>query len=549
MKPAFRNESASIILLPDGESGDQLLDLVETWTKNWLLQPAYWLKLSNIKYSDGTPPIVLATVIGRNGRREVDLFQQLSRYPISVLRLVSIRIVEESAERSEKQDKLVDVLGKYVETSKPINQRVGQNREIGAQLIKINLIFAPSEVTGASYPHLHEALWNFNVVVAPEDRTFPSGFDSFISSTNKDKLLGFIVSNTATAAGIWTGQNSSVYEQESKYSQNSVQYDKVIVQRSFTRAVISDALAIRVAAHALDRILKLNEEDSTNLQGNKTELKFVSEEDINKTIEQMVQRVLEIQKGALDYKSSEKLVQVSPKKISLKNRLYLFLQFTLGIIINLPLWIFTAIWKGISNLITRKIDSKEGEYEIDSEIDFPKTKLDGLIEAEIVKLQKEKAEMQLRVEEWVRASLIKPPPQLFSDFRRIVFSYLDNSDLKNEVKEIFFNSSNVIPDFSKKWSIKTVEGFSNFDQEINSEDLKEYLTQDYIDGNDLESMNSRLKTFNNFLIDYSNNFSVCKNEIDDLSTEIDLLNRKFEKNLDKLKDLKKLVKASLDKNE
>ena len=140
MKLAFRNQSASIILLPDGEWGEELLHLAENWSKNWLIQPAYWLRLSDIKYVEGRPPEVLATVVGRNGRRTVDLFEQLSRYEISLLRLISIRLVEESAERSEKQDSLVDVLAKYIDNSKPLMQRVGQNREIGSQLIKVNLI-------------------------------------------------------------------------------------------------------------------------------------------------------------------------------------------------------------------------------------------------------------------------------------------------------------------------------------------------------------------------------------------------------------------------
>jgi hypothetical protein len=181
MSLPFREQSASIILLPDGEWGEELLDLVDSWSKNWLIQPAYWLKISNIKHFEGRPPDVVATVVGRNGRREVDLFQQLSRYSIPILRLISIRLVEESVERNAIQDSLVDVLAKYVQDSTPLSRQTESNKEIGSQLIKVNLIFSPSEATGASYPHLHEPLWNFNIVVAPEDRTFPTGFDSLPS--------------------------------------------------------------------------------------------------------------------------------------------------------------------------------------------------------------------------------------------------------------------------------------------------------------------------------------------------------------------------------
>ena len=539
MKLPFREQSASIILLPDGKWGEDLLDLVESWSKNWLLQPAYWLSVSNIKHFEGRPPEVLANVIGRNGRREVDLFQQLSRYSIPILRLISIRLVEESTKRSETQDTLVDVLAKYIENSKPLTQRVGQNKEIGSQLIKVNLIFSPSEVTGASYPHLHEPLWNFNIVVAPEDRTFPTGFDSFISSNNKEKLTGFILSNTATAAGIWTGQTTSAYEEELKHSQNSVQYDKVLVQRSFTRAIVSDALAFRVAAHALDKLLNYNEETISEIQRNNQSLKILESKDESKAIDELVNKVMQLNNNELDYLSPESLKNPDKKMISLKNRIVLFIRFVSGIFMKLPIWIFTGLFKGLTKFVSRKIDSEDGEYEISTEIDFPQTKLDGIVEAEVVQLQQNLITGQLAVDEWPRATLRKAPPHLFADIRGMLFNSLDNTTYKDPAKEIFANASKVIPDFRETWDFKKIENFEEFSDLIKNDDEDSTKFSE-----DLSWLNSqRIKETKAELDVLINNltqeFVMGSTEVEELSSESEIINKKIEDNRLRIKFLQK----------
>ena len=539
MKLAFRNQSASIILLPDGEWGEELLHLAENWSKNWLIQPAYWLRLSDITHSEGRPPEVLATVVGRNGRRTVDLFEQLSRYSISLLRLISIRLVEESAERSEKQDSLVDVLAKYIDNSKPLMQRVGQHREIGSQLIKVNLIFSPSEVTGASYPHLHETLWNFNIVVAPEDRTFPTGFDSFISSANKKKFIGFILSNTATAAGIWTGQTTSAYEEELKHSQNSVQYDKVLVQRSFTRAIVSDALAFRVAAHALEKLINYSEEGAAELQRSQQNLKFLPEDQVERATTELLNNVMQLNNKTLDYEPAESLKDPEKKLISLKNRIYIFFLLVLGIFSKLPIWIFTAIWKGISNLISKKIDSNEGEFKIDSEIDFPKTKLDGITEAEIIKLEKDMVDAQLAVDEWPRATLRKVPPGLFSELRGLIFNHLDNTYYKKTADEIFADPSHLVPDFNAKWNFEQIDNYQEVKKLFTDENESFDLFEVPLEWTDPKKTTSVISDLNAMLKDCADDYSRETTELETLKSELEILGKGLDTSRIRLKTLQR----------
>lgn len=529
MNLPFRSETAAVILLPEGSQGEDILSLVEEWSKSWLLQPAYWLKPSNIQPGNGKPPEILATVVGRNGMRDIDLFQQISRYPVKTLRLISIRTVEESSDREERQKDLLRVLSKYVKESKPQNKRIGQ-QEVGTNLIKINLIFSPSEADGGSYPILHDSHWNFNIVVSPEDRALPDGFDSFTSSANKKKQTGFILSNTATAAAIWTGQTTSVYEEEQKYTHSSVHFNKVLVQRTFVRAVVSEALAFRVAAHTLNNLL-MPANDS--IESKDQTLKFFSVEETEKEITELVDKVMDLSTKALDYESPEELLLFrEPKKtkISILERLSLFSRFVIGIFVNLPIWIFTAISQGLSNIISRKIDSEDGEYEIDSTLDFPRTKLDKLTEADIVNLQKNRDQAERSVEEWKRPLLRKAPPQLFSEFRNSILNRLDNTSCADGSDKIFSDPSDVIPDFNSVWQFTRLEDFGAAEKLFKDDEFASNLLHKEIRWTDQKDIHSGIKNLEGLIKDLSNRLRRENAEIETLESELEILTKKMESN-------------------
>lgn len=530
MKLAFRDQSASIILLPSDQWADELLDLVENWTKSWLIQPAYWIKPSSVSHESGRPPEVTASIIGRNGRKEVNLFQQLSRYSVKTLRLISIRTIDEEEKRTESQNLLIKTLAKYVGDAKPQNKRIN-SLDIGNKLIKINLIFAPSEISGASYPGLHEPDWTFNIVVAPEDRATPTGFDSFISSKDRNKYSGFILSNTATAAGIWTGQSTSAYEEEEKLSQSSAHFNKVLVQRSFTRAVVSDALAFRISAQAMKRLLL----PLDGIEHHEIKIKFFNEEVVDIEIEKLVSQALGMSNSQLDYKSPEELKDPDKKKISLKKRITILVKFVFGIHLNLPIWIFTAIWQGISKFVSQKIDSSDGEYEIDGEIDFPSTKLDKLTDAELVKLEQEKTRAQLLIEDWPKAHLRKAYPHLFSELRQLIFSNLESSPENNSHSHAFSDPSVIVPNYREFWKFSNLENYEQNKELFKIEDaLPEWLEREvlFVDDSSLQDMESII---NNSLHHLNDELRRESAEIDTLKTELEFLTDKYESNSNQLR--------------
>ena len=102
--------TASVIILPGGESDSALVDLVEQWTKCWLLKPAFWVSVNDFNKIANQTAKVMATIVGRNGRKEIDFLQYLSRNEINCINLIAIRLIEENTNYNGQQDDLVDLV-------------------------------------------------------------------------------------------------------------------------------------------------------------------------------------------------------------------------------------------------------------------------------------------------------------------------------------------------------------------------------------------------------------------------------------------------------
>ena len=104
MSKAFWPASkASIILLPSGAQGQNLFDFAKSWVEAGLLGPAIWVLPESIVNQPGSPPKVMATVLGISSDRsvieiQVDLFEQIAREALKVIRLVKLRSARPSKE-------------------------------------------------------------------------------------------------------------------------------------------------------------------------------------------------------------------------------------------------------------------------------------------------------------------------------------------------------------------------------------------------------------------------------------------------------------------
>lgn len=255
---AFRwpKEGVSVVLLPSGELGQQVLSLAKEWTAHRLLAPSLFVVVEEQDpralepFTSSGPVRMAAHVIGRDGTVVDSLIDQLGRDDLDLLRVLACRFVEDSQSFHHEQDRLIDRIRDQVEFSIARHERDG-SKSVGTKLLLLNLISGPTMRTGGSTRHLLEFEWDANIVLSPEDRSTPAGFDTF-TDENDPTFAGFILSNIASTVGLWTGINKSVLELSGV--DQSATYNKVVVQRTFGRVVKTDGIAIRMAASALKEI-------------------------------------------------------------------------------------------------------------------------------------------------------------------------------------------------------------------------------------------------------------------------------------------------------
>jgi hypothetical protein len=488
--------SASIVLLPGGEDGLRMLDIVQEWTECWMLKPAFWVYSSEEKISDDAVPRITTCVIGRNGRRDIDLLDYLSREDFDKVRLIAIRTVDESGEHDTFQDKIVDLVKDALESARPLEIKANRADRPHTTLIRVNLVFAPTSRTGASSLHLLEPGWDINLVVAPEDRSTPSRFDKStrdVTSSDKDVWHRFILSNTAVVGGIWAGQEKGSLETSHHFQDLSPVQGQVRLMRSFVRGVLSEGLSTRVAAEALSRAANAGKSRIDPLRSYPNNfLEAYETVRVSEEINKMVDLSIGFSKNRLGYSRVTLTPPPAPEEIGNFGAVKYFFKTTWSLFKVLPLWIFAGIWNGLARFISKLIFGLRGRKVVKGNVDFKRTNLDQDADVMINEIARRRKKIKEILAHWPNNVLRKSEPILWSEIRKLVIGRLDASalpaglaaDSGTKGKLVIGDLNEVVPDTKEKWFLP-----SNFERTIPSQprsatwleddvinDLGEFLT-------------------------------------------------------------------------
>jgi hypothetical protein len=101
MDTQWRESGLTIVLLPGGTYGDQLLAVAKQWTEMRLLTEAIWVRPEFLESGSSTPPRQTALVLGEspNGEPievEIDHFEQHARQQHLTVRLLVVRSVSDN---------------------------------------------------------------------------------------------------------------------------------------------------------------------------------------------------------------------------------------------------------------------------------------------------------------------------------------------------------------------------------------------------------------------------------------------------------------------
>lgn len=263
-KKIWKSERVSIIVLPSGKQGREILDLAQAWSRSWLLTPALWLLSDEIPEFDASkdldlqvPPSLSAYLLGRDSdqnpvREKVDVFWTLGSQPFKIIRFVAVR-TEQDPKDMERTTSGAESAAKFIERAVPKATDLSREDKTGALFKKFNLVIAPTNERRLLQGVLSR-YWHANLVAAAEDRATPLSTDSFVKVG--DKFTGFALAHIATTAGLWAGLPVSSAEIK---SDDKNQLGQARLQRVFVRGVTNDALSADVAHWALQ---KLNYTDS-----------------------------------------------------------------------------------------------------------------------------------------------------------------------------------------------------------------------------------------------------------------------------------------------
>jgi len=248
-KKVWKGDAVSIVLLPSGNQGQEILKLALDWSRSWLLTPALWMLADEIpefpsdqEIDYQVPPNLKAYLLGRDSdqnpvKEEVSVFWTLGSQAFKTIRFVAVR-TEQDPELMKKTSIGAESAAKFIDRAVPISS---------SKMQKYNLVIAPTNERRLLEGVLSQ-FWDANLIAAAEDRSTPLSTDSFVKTS--ERYVGFALAHIATTAGLWAGLPVSSAELKG----DKTQLKQARLQRVFVRGVTNDALSADVAHWALQKL-------------------------------------------------------------------------------------------------------------------------------------------------------------------------------------------------------------------------------------------------------------------------------------------------------
>lgn len=431
--PIWGESGLSIILLPSGEQGQALFDVARAWTQLNLLSPSLWIKPEWFDDSKGNPPRQTASVIAPSSDGdvidvEVDLFEQLARQDLSKIRLLVVRTATPSSAFDSKQDELVGIISGYLERAVPRTTSAKDPESAHSVLTKINLITAPTEFAPDYQHEVVDQLFNAHFVASPEDRSSPLSGDAFVRfEPGSGRFAGFTLLHVATLGALWHGLPQGGFElaQQANWSG-----DKVYVSRVFASAILTDGLIQRACARVLRRAANATEgftDLSVDFAVDGTYP--IPDSDVDGYIAKMVELTFGFRDGILTYKPA--VEDEAPEKYRLGALAQLgdFFLFSGNKLLRVPYYTLRWFWKKLVGILNALF---QGGNKGASEVVGPEDALDPRDTAVARKYDEVEHALQRAREAMlspVGNSPVRSTPELWEKIRKLVFGFLDGSNL------------------------------------------------------------------------------------------------------------------------
>jgi len=469
-----------VVVLPAGPEGDRILDVVRIWTGNWLLTPAIWVRAEDVPLGEPGPPEIPARVVGRSSmggfaEANVELFWALGERHHSRVRLLALQMKQDPA-LQEQTAQSITQLDRYLIQAMPLDPEKDPTRDRNegdffTEFLRINLIVDAAEMDGVRPDSVFRYDWDANVVASPEDRSEPYASDApplepidmnrpgtpiapgLIPRT--DRYFGWVVAQLATAAGLWSGINETIYDLMKGSSGKA--HEMCIVQRVVVRGIITDGLAIDLAQSALTAAETEDEERVRQMQTALQEhgVESISDADVAERVGSLVDDVLKgFRSEGVGYQEFGLIPAYTPGQESIWRALRRYFSKGWRATVRIP-----AV---LADLVLQRASDRLTVADGDTIVSGPLTWNAGVprVDDGIFKLPDVAAPT---------SSGLRTSPQLWRDLQELLFAAVDGNpnitvgqDLltsRNSGKRVVFPTrTNILPDPEGSWDLDERSG-------------------------------------------------------------------------------------------
>jgi hypothetical protein len=430
MKSLWNEGKVSIVLFPSRELYDSVFVEMKKWTEDGLINHALWVFPENIEELELQPANIKSLVCGKNKDGaietiEVDLFDQLARGEFEQVRLVAVRVLNNSLAQDEQQKRSLITLANYVEWTLPLPSARDGDKKFKTNLFKANLIIAPSQMHAGEFKLAAEETWDVNVIASPEDRSSPWSGDAFVRSDKK--FSKFAAMHAASIGGLWSGVAKSPFD---ILERESSQRGQFWVSRVFVNAILTDGISRRITAQVLNEIADPNSDLFNPHTGVIIKDTFVLDDhNAEAYLNWMVDIVFKLENSCLSFNKLSDGEEPEKEKWFEWTQIKGFLIFSWDKVKVIPWWMWIWFRRLIGRKLTRTFQGEEGRATVGISQDDAMDSRDKLLLKELETLvQAESAAKKALITPFLK-QLTKSSVNLWRDIRRLVFGMLDGSDL------------------------------------------------------------------------------------------------------------------------
>lgn len=233
----------NVILVPDGELGDDVRAVAVAWSEAGLLKPSVWVSPSSVDRTSEGPPHVQALKISAAGTETADLFTLVGLQRLERLRLIAVHLSGVGPEQHDAVTRAALEISELLKAALPLGT---SEDEQGTNLHRVKLL-VPASGSKDLPPSALQQDWEVNAVVSPEDRPDVDRGSVFVRPGHN--YVGHVVNAVCAAGGLWAGMPTGALDTVTTDSTTSEGWLHVI--RPTVRAVLGSSRTERVVEQAL----------------------------------------------------------------------------------------------------------------------------------------------------------------------------------------------------------------------------------------------------------------------------------------------------------